>query len=120
TWPSSACASFRNPDPSVTNATGEMPFLDHLEELRARLFRALAAAVVGIGIGIYLVLRLNAIELLASPIAPYLPNGKLTILGVTDQFLITLKLGAIVGLVLASPVILYQVWAFLSPALYER
>lgn len=104
----------------MTNATGEMPFLDHLEELRSRLFRALAAAVVGIGIGIYLVLRFNAIELLASPIAPYLPNGKLTILGVTDQFLITLKLGAIVGLVLASPVILYQVWAFLSPALYER
>lgn len=104
----------------MKNATGEMPFLDHLEELRSRLLKALAAAVVGIGLGIWLVLRFNAIELLASPIAPYLPNGKLTILGVTDQFLITLKLGAIVGLVLSSPIILYQTWAFLSPALYER
>lgn len=104
----------------MDNATGEMPFLDHLEELRSRLFKVLAAAVVGIGIGIWAVLHFNAIGLLAEPIAPHLPNGKLTILGVTDQFLITLKLGAVVGLVLASPVILYQIWAFLSPALYAR
>ncbi len=104
----------------MTNPTGEMPFLDHLEELRSRLFKALGATVVGVGIGIWAVLHFRAIEFLAGPIAPYLPNGKLTILGVTDQFLITLKLGAVVGLVLASPVVLYQLWAFLSPALYER
>ncbi len=104
----------------MKNATGEMPFLDHLEELRSRLLKVLAAAVVGIGIGIWGVLHFDAIVLLAQPIAEYLPNGKLTILGVTDQFLITVKLGAIAGLVLVSPVILYQVWAFLSPALYER
>jgi sec-independent protein translocase protein TatC len=106
----------------MDKATGEMPFLDHLEELRSRLFKVLAAAVVGIGIGLWLVLRFDAIGLLTEPIRPHLvdTNGKLTILGVTDQFLITLKLGAVVGLVLASPIILYQTWAFLSPALYER
>lgn len=106
----------------MDKATGEMPFLDHLEELRSRLFKVLGAAVVGIGIGLWAVLRFNAIAFLARPIAPYLTdtNGKLTILGVTDQFLITLKLGAVVGLVLASPIILYQLWAFLSPALYAR
>src|SRR5688572_3757989 len=104
----------------MDNATGEMPFLDHLEELRSRLFKVLAASVVGIGLGLWIVLRFDAISFLASPIAPHLTdtNGKLTILGVTDQFLITLKLGAVVGLVLASPIILYQIWAFLSPALY--
>ena len=44
----------------MNNATGEMPFLDHLEELRSRLFKVLAAAVVGVGIGLWIVLRFDA------------------------------------------------------------
>lgn len=104
----------------MTNAAGEMPFLDHLEELRSRLLKVLGVLVVAIGLGIWAVLQLDVLHLLVAPIAPYLPNGKLTILAVTEPFLITLKLGAVVGLVLASPMVIYQVWAFLSPALYER
>lgn len=104
----------------MSNATGEMPFLDHLEELRSRLFKALLALVLGIGIGMWVVLHFEVIEWLKAPIAPYLIDGKLTVLRVTEQFMITLKLGAVLGVVLASPVVLYQVWAFLSPALYEK
>ena len=97
-----------------------MPFLDHLEELRSRLFWVLGALVVGVGVGLWAVLKLDVIGALVVPIAPYLPDGKLSVLAVTEPFMITLKLAATVGLVIASPVVLYQVWAFLSPALYER
>ncbi len=104
----------------MTKATGEMPFLDHLEELRSRLLKVLLALTVGIGIGLWLVLRFDVLVLLTAPIAPLLDNGRLTNLSVTGPFMITLKLGALAGVVLASPVVVYQVWAFLSPALYER
>lgn len=99
---------------------GEMPFLDHLEELRTRLFRILGAVVVAVGLGIAAVDRFHLVAVLKAPIAPFLPDGKLTVLSPTEPVFIVLKLGFIVGLVLASPIILWQVWAFLSPALYER
>ncbi len=104
----------------MIKTTGEMPFLDHLEELRSRILKSLAAIVIGVGIGLWAVLKLGVLEWLKLPIAAYVPNGKLTVTAVTEPFMITLKLGAVVGLVLASPIILYQLWAFLSPALYER
>ena len=97
-----------------------MPFLDHLEELRTRILRILLAVVVGFGLGLLLVNQLHLIEVLKGPIAPFLPDGKLTVLSPTEPVMIVLKLGFITGLVLASPVILWQLWAFLSPALYER
>ncbi len=99
---------------------GEMPFLDHLEELRRRIFRALGALVIGIGVGLWLVQALNLISFLKQPIEPYLPDGKLTVLSPTEPIMILLKLALAVGLVLASPIIIHQIWAFLSPALYQR
>ena len=50
----------------------EMPFLDHLEELRWRLIWSLLALLVGMAIGFTLVLRFDLLEVLQSPIAPYL------------------------------------------------
>ena len=99
---------------------GEMPFLDHLEELRRRIFRALGGLLLGTGIGIWLVQTLNLITFLKRPIEPFLPDGKLTVLSPTEPIMIVLKLALAVGLVLSSPLIIYQVWAFLSPALYQR
>ncbi len=104
----------------MTNSAGEMPFLDHLEELRIRIFKVLTAVVIGVGIGIWAVQRFNVIALLMGPIEQYLPAGKLTVLSPTEPILIVLKLALVVGIVLASPVIIYQAWAFLSPALYAR
>ena len=57
----------------MTVPGGEMPFLDHLEELRMRLLRALGAIVVGFGAGLWLVERLQLVALLKAPIAQYLP-----------------------------------------------
>jgi sec-independent protein translocase protein TatC len=104
----------------MERSAGEMPFLDHLEELRHRILRSLGALVVTFGIGFWLVQRFRMVEFLKGPIAPYLPDGRLTVLAPTDAVMITFKLAFIIGLVLASPIIIWQTWAFLSPALYER
>ncbi|MGQ0703220.1 MAG: twin-arginine translocase subunit TatC [Gemmatimonadales bacterium] len=98
----------------------EMPFLEHLEELRKRILWSLLAVVAGFAIGLWAVNQFDLITVLKAPIAPLIPGGRLTVLSPTEPLMITLKLGLIVGLVLASPVILWQLWAFLSPALYER
>ena len=104
----------------MARGSGEMPFLDHLEELRKRILWSLLAIVVGFGIGLWLVNQFELIEVLKGPIAPLLPSGQLMVTAPTEPLMITLKLGFITGLVLASPVILWQLWAFLSPALYEQ
>ena len=97
-----------------------MPFLDHLEELRWRLLYSLLAVVLATVVGWVIVERIDVIGLLMRPIAPHLPGGRLNYTSPTDPFFITLKFAFIVGLVLSSPFVLYQVWAFLAPALYER
>ena len=97
-----------------------MPFLDHLEELRWRILWSLGALVLASVIGFWLVQHFDVLALLKRPIAELLPEGKLFVTRPTDAFIITLKLAVLVGAVLASPVVLWQVWAFLSPALYER
>lgn len=102
------------------NPRAEMPFLDHLEELRWRILWSAIALVVGSIIGFYLVTRLDLRAQLMIPIQPYLPEGQLVFTRPTDAFLITVKLSVCVGAVLAFPVIFRQAWGFLKPALYER
>jgi sec-independent protein translocase protein TatC len=97
-----------------------MPFLDHLEELRSRILRSLGAVILGSAVGLWAVQHFQLVNLLKLPIAPYLTDGKLVVLSPTEPVMIVLKLGFLVGLVLASPVILWQLWAFLAPALYAR
>src|SRR5206468_4150632 len=70
--------------------------------------------------GWFLVERIDVIGLLMQPIKPLLPDGKLKFTHPTEPFLITLKFAFVVGLVLSSPVVIYQAWAFLAPALYPR
>lgn len=97
-----------------------MPFLDHLEELRWRILWSLIAIVVGVCIGFWLVIRFDVIHLLMLPVEPYLSDGKLGFLSPLDPFFITLKLALVVGLILAFPVVVYQVWSFVSPALLDH
>src|SRR5690348_1324939 len=97
-----------------------MPFLDHLEELRWRILYSLLAIVLGTLVGWVIVEHVDVIGLLIQPIKPLIPGGKLRVTSPTDPFFITLKFAFVVGLVLASPVVGYQAWAFLVPALYPR
>ena len=97
--------------------SAEMPFLDHLEELRWRLIWSLLAVTIGAIVGFVVVKEFDVLGILIEPIEPFLQGSKLNYLSPTDPFFITLKLGIIVGFILVSPIVMYQIWAFLSPAL---
>jgi sec-independent protein translocase protein TatC len=100
---------------------GEMPFLDHLEELRWRLIKSLLAIALGVAGGYALVTNFDVIAFLKRPIDPYLPAGKkLLFTHPMEPFMLTLKLALAAGVVIAIPVVLWQVWGFLRPALYRR
>ena len=100
----------------------EMPFLDHLEELRHRLFWIAGAILVGV-VGSFILLsqkRLDLVGLLAEPIKPYLANGSLVYTHPGTSFKIILNASLITGLLLSTPVIGYQLWGFFSPALHSH
>ena len=97
---------------------GEMPFLDHLEELRWRILWSLLTIVIGSVVGFILVLRFGVLDILIDPYYAVMENEvKLVFLSPTEPFFLILKVGVLGGLVLSSPIIVYQIWSFLSPAL---
>ena len=97
----------------------EMPFLDHLDELRSRLIRALLALLCGLVIGLVAVTQWNVLGIVERPIVELLPGEYLNYSSPAAPFVVMLKLGFIVGLLAAFPYLAWQAWAFLSPALYE-
>ena len=97
-----------------------MPFLDHLEELRWRILWSLVAIIVGTVLGWMLLDRIDIIEILKRPIAPYVPGGRLVFTSPAEPFMLTLKVAFALGCLVASPVVIYQIWVFLAPALYQR
>ncbi|HKK92609.1 MAG TPA: twin-arginine translocase subunit TatC [Longimicrobiales bacterium] len=107
--------------PMDPNQRGEMPFLDHLEELRWRIFKGIGALILCTILGFWLIYRFEVLQLLIEPLLPYLPeDGRLNYLNPVTPFFFILKTSVLVGLVMALPIVVYQVWAFLSPALEKR
>ncbi len=106
--------------PIPKSQNGEMPFLDHLEELRWRIIYSLAAVIICVGIGFWVTLRFDLVKILAGPILPLLPEHKLFFTHPSDKFSISLNTAMTCGLVLAAPVVLYQIWLFLAPALHRH
>ena len=100
----------------------KMSFLDHLEELRKRIIHSLLAIAVGFGICFWFSQRI--FEYLAKPVTDVLRKLKmpdrLYFTHPADAFNVFLQIGFIAGLFLASPFVLYQLWAFISPGLYKR
>ncbi|MDF1506300.1 twin-arginine translocase subunit TatC [Roseisolibacter sp. H3M3-2] len=103
-----------------TQNPGEMPFLDHLEELRWRLVWSLAAFIIALVLAFALVSQVDIIGWLERPVLPLLGGKKLVYTSPTDPFSIVLNASFALGLLLASPIIGYQLWSFLSPALYRH
>ncbi|HTM35430.1 MAG TPA: twin-arginine translocase subunit TatC [Terriglobales bacterium] len=98
-----------------------MSFLEHLEELRTRIFHALVAVAIGMGISWWYHQAL--FSFIQKPILDVLkPYGidKLVVLTPTEAFNLYLKVSALGGLFITSPYVLYQVWLFISPGLYRR
>jgi sec-independent protein translocase protein TatC len=97
----------------------KMSFLDHLEELRKRLMVSMVAVLVG-----FLASWAFAepiFEKLQEPLAQFLPPGdKLAYTRLTAPFFLYMKVAFFSGIFLAAPIILLQVWLFISPGLYKR
>lgn len=97
----------------------KMTLLEHLDELRRRIAVSLAAVFVGFLVCWYFAPAIFA--WLALPITQFLPEGeKLAFTGLIDPFMLYVKVALLAGVFVASPVVLYQVWLFVSPGLYRR
>ena len=108
--------------PSQDELAGtEQPFVQHLIELRDRLVKstiavAIAAAILSIFPG-----PAELYDLLAAPLVAQLPSGATLIAtSVISPFLVPLKILLMAAFLLALPVVLYQVWAFVAPGLYSH
>jgi sec-independent protein translocase protein TatC len=109
-------------DPQRDELEGtEQPFVSHLVELRDRLIRALVA--VGLCFGALMLWPGPAglYDLLAAPLVANLPQGATLIAtNVISPFIVPLKITMLAAFLLALPVVLYQVWAFVAPGLYSH
>jgi len=97
----------------------EQTFLEHLVELRSRLLKA-CLAVLAILL-VLLPFSRQLYSLLAEPLNSRLPEGSSMIaIDVASPFLTPFKLSLLLALILSIPVVLYQLWAFVAPALYRH
>ena len=101
-------------------SAGEMPFLDHLEELRWRIIWSLAALIVGVAVAFVVVWKFHVLVWLQGPMLPYLHGRRLVYTHPGDGFSILIQTAIMAGVVIALPVIIWQVYAFLSPALHRH
>ncbi|HEY7704525.1 MAG TPA: twin-arginine translocase subunit TatC [Acidimicrobiia bacterium] len=94
------------------------PILAHLEELRRRLIKVAIAIAVGAGFALIFAQQLTSI--LERPFEIAAPEYSLIALSPAEEFSILMRVAMFGGIILASPVILYQIWAFINPALTTR
>jgi sec-independent protein translocase protein TatC len=92
--------------------------LEHLEELRWRIVKS--AIAIAVGAVVAFVFRRQLFDLLARPYRIALPGQQLNQFEVTEGFSVAMKLALFGGLVIASPVLFYQIWAFVNPALTKK
>jgi sec-independent protein translocase protein TatC len=97
----------------------KLPLTAHLQELRKRLILSFIA--VGVGFVLCYSLKEMIFDLLARPLLQVMPSGSsLIFTSVAEAFFTYMKVAFMAGLILASPFILYQVWAFVAPGLYSK
>lgn len=103
----------QSPSPSAAPPDDAvMSLVDHLSELRWRLFKSFLAIAVGGLVGF--VASENVVELLSDPIPG---DDALVFTALGDAFAIRLKISVVIGIILAMPVLLYQGWQFIAPGL---
>jgi sec-independent protein translocase protein TatC len=102
-------------DPGDPNKMG---FLEHLDELRARLIRAILAVVIAVAA--CWTWAAQILHFIMGPLRAAQPGVRFIYTGPTEGFVLHMKAAFFAGLFLAAPVVLYQVWAFISPGLYSH
>jgi sec-independent protein translocase protein TatC len=100
-------------------AGGKMSFLEHLDELRKRIVQSLLGVAIGVGAGFFFINPI--VNFILKPTWRVLPSGSRMIYTQPGEaFGLYVQIGLIVGVVLASPWIMYQVWLFIAPGLYAN
>ena len=110
------------------NPEGRMPLFDHLRELRNRIVKMALALIAGMAVGF--IFFDHAWHVIERPLCHTVINGhsgcrtqgvdQLILNSPLDPFYLRVKVAFIVGVILSSPVWLYQLWAFIAPGLYAR
>jgi len=112
-----------------SNPDGRMPLMDHIRELRNRLVKICLALLIGTGIGLIPVVFHRVWNLVQHPFCSATINGmtgchhigdQLILQGVFDPFMLRVEIAFFFGLIVTSPIWLYQLWAFVAPGLYRR
>jgi sec-independent protein translocase protein TatC len=114
-----------------SNPEGRMPLMEHIRELRSRVVKAALALVAGTGAGAlpwvfnplwhfiekpYCQANIHGVK----DCRPGQVGGNLVINGIFDPFTLRLEVAFFFGLLVTSPVWIYQIWAFIAPGLYSR
>jgi sec-independent protein translocase protein TatC len=107
-------------DPEALDEAGaRMSFLEHLEELRKRLIYSVVAILLGCVIAFFFLDRV--FDFLTLPMRQMLPDGgQLVMTEPSEYFMLYLKVGALMGLFIAIPVVMLQLWLFIAPGLYSH
>jgi sec-independent protein translocase protein TatC len=98
---------------------GRMSFLDHLDELRRRLTHAVVALLVGFIAAFAFAARAQAF-VMRPLLATLPPGGEFVFTEPAEAFFLQLKIAAILGLLISSPYVMWQVWLFIAPGLYAN
>jgi sec-independent protein translocase protein TatC len=110
------------------NPEGRMPLMDHLRELRNRVVKIALALIAGMIVGFifftpvwhFIERPLCSVVIRGQSGCNTLGVNQLVLDGPLDSFYLRVKVAVIVGVILSSPVWLYQIWAFVAPGLYAR
>jgi sec-independent protein translocase protein TatC len=112
-----------------SNPEGRMPLMDHIRELRNRLVKICLALLIGTGIGLTPLVFNPVWNFVQQPFCSATINGhhgcrrigdQLILQGVFDPFMLRVEIAFFFGLIVTSPIWLYQLWAFVAPGLYRR
>jgi sec-independent protein translocase protein TatC len=96
----------------------EMPFLDHLDEFRSRIIKAIIGLVIGAII--CLIFSKQLLNFLLWPTTQVKLPMDIQVLKVQGMFIVTLEIAFFGGLIVSLPYILYQAWMFIAPGLYTK
>jgi len=98
--------------------SGKMSFLEHLDELRQRIVVSLVSVFVGFIVALVFIEPI--LTFVYGPLKTYVKGGKFIYTEPGEAFMLRMKVAALVGLFLALPIVLFQIWRFVAPGLYAN
>lgn len=100
------------------DSSSRMSFLEHLDELRKRLIASVYALIGGCVLAFFFVDRIQ--RFIFVPLHDALGGKQFMYTAGFEPFMLMMKTGALAGLMIASPIIIYQLWLFIAPGLYSH